>query len=313
MTRTLGHSHIAAETAPPYRVRPERDRQVLQGMLNQDRGYAAFAIGHLDHGLFENARYWTAEGPNGEQAIVMHANGGIGRMTVIAGDATCVEALLSLHPGPRSGYLATCAPEHLNVVNRVYALDGLLTMIRMSVDASSFSPVGGSVRRLVGTDAAALNALYASGGGPTGYRSEHIEHGVYCGAFEAGRLVAIGGTHLVAPTSGIAVVGNVFTHSDWRGRGLATRVTSAVTAELLDRGCWQVVLTVDPENTPAVQAYAKLGYMKGSSVHEVRFRRRDILGLGATLRRRFARRGHENEERLIHMTSRPENREASDG
>jgi ribosomal protein S18 acetylase RimI-like enzyme len=307
VTYTLGHSHIDAEIAPLYRVRPERNRQVLQGILNQDRGYAAFAIGHLDHGLFKDARYWTAEGPNGEQAIVMHANGGLGRITVIAGDTTGVEALLSLHPGPRSGYLATCAPEHLNVVNRVYALDGLLTMIRMSVDVSSFSPIGGSIRRLVGTDTEALNALYASGGGPTGYRSEHIEQGVYCGAFETGRLVAIGGTHLVAPASGIAVVGNVFTHSDWRGRGLATRVTSAVTAELFDRGCWQVALTVDPENTPAIRTYAKLGYMKGSPVHEVQFRRRDILGFGATLRRRFARRGNEDKERLIRVASRPEN------
>lgn len=300
MTRTLGRERVAEGEAPLYRVREERDRQTLLGLLCEDRGFAAFAIGHLEQGLFRDARYWTAEGPSGEHAVVMHANGGVGRMTALVGDPGGIGAVLSLHPGPRGGYLGTCAPEHLTVVRRVYALDRLLTMIRMSVDADTFAPAGGAVRRLVGTDARALNALYASGGGPTGYRGEHIEQGVYRGAFEQGKLVAVAGTHLVAPGLGTAVVGNVFTGAAWRGRGLATRVTSAVTAELLERGCWQVALTVDPENTQAVRAYARLGYERGAPVHEVRFRRRDVLGLGAALRRRFGRRGRDA-ERLVRV------------
>ena len=306
MTRTLDRDAGAAEReAPLYRVREERDRQTLLGMLSADRGFAAFAIGHLEQGLFRDARYWTAEGPSGEQAVVMHANAGVGRMTALVGDRGGIGAVLSLYPGPRGGYLGTCAPEHLTVVRRVYALDGLLTMIRMSVDATAFAPAGGAVRRLVGADARALNALYASGGGPTGYRGEHIEQGVYHGAFEQGKLVAVAGTHLVAPGLGIAVVGNVFTSAAWRGRGLATRVTSAVTAELLERGCWQVALTVDPENAPAVRAYARLGYERGAAVHEVRFRRRDVLGLGAALRRRLGRRGPAA-ERLVRVPPLPD-------
>ena len=51
------------------------------------------------------------------------------------------------------------------------------------------------------------------------------------------------------------VLGNVFTHPRYRGRGYATQVTSAVSRELLLRGCTEVVLTVDPLNTPAVAAY----------------------------------------------------------
>ena len=49
------------------------------------------------------------------------------------------------------------------------------------------------------------------------------------------------------------------THADYRGRGYATAVTGAVTAELL-RFCDQVVLNVRSDNPPALQAYRKLGY-----------------------------------------------------
>ena len=304
MTRTLDHDRATRGGAPLFRVREERDRQTLLTALSDDRAYAAFAIGHLESGLFEHARYWTAEGPEGEHAVVMHAAGPIGRMSVLVGDPAGLDAALSLHPGPRRGYLGTCAPEHLTVVQGVYALDGLLAMIRMTVEADRFAAASGSTRRLLRADARALNALYATGGGPTGYRGEHIERGVYCGAFEDGRLVAVAGTHLVAPGLGIAVVGNVFTHAEWRRRGLATRVTSAVTAALLEQGCWTVTLTVDPGNTHAVRAYSRLGYERGAPVHEVRIRRRDVLGIGATLRRRFAQR--DGDERTVRGHAPPE-------
>lgn len=305
MTRTLSRDLPAEGDAALYRVHEERDSQRLLALLAEDRAYAAFAIGHLDSGLARDTRFWTAEGPAGEHAVVMHANGSLGKMTVLSGDPAGVAATLSLHPGPRGSYLATCAPQHLPAARRVYALGGLISMIRMSVEAESFRPAGPGagqppVQQLMARDARALNALYATGGGPTGYRGEHIEQGVYYGVFEGGSLLAVAGTHLVSPGMGIGVVGNVFTHASARGRGLATRVTSAVTATLIERGCWQVTLTVDPENPPALRAYERLGYVRGAALHEARIERRDVFGLGALLRRRLARRGPDG-ERLVRI------------
>ena len=175
-------------------------------------------------------------------------------------------------------------------------------MMRMTVDPHRFLGAGATasgLRRLVRADARALNALYATGDGPTGYRGEHIERGVYFGAFEDGRLLAVAGTHMIAPTMGIAVVGNVFTHASARSRGLARAVTAAVTRELFARGCAAVTLTVDPDNAPALRAYRRLGYEAGSPIVEARIRRRDSLGIGSALRRLFARRGGEDGEALL--------------
>jgi predicted GNAT family acetyltransferase len=57
----------------------------------------------------------------------------------------------------------------------------------------------------------------------------------------------------------LAAVGNVMTHRDFRDRGYAKVVTSAVTAELL-RSCDQVVLNVRSDNPPALAAYRSIGY-----------------------------------------------------
>ena len=51
---------------------------------------------------------------------------------------------------------------------------------------------------------------------------------------------------------GLAAVGNVLTHRDYRGRGFAKIVTGAVTQELL-RFCDQVVLNVRSDNPPALR------------------------------------------------------------
>jgi ribosomal protein S18 acetylase RimI-like enzyme len=282
-----------ANTLPRYRIREVRDRRAIDTALSDDRSYAAYALGHLESGLFEHSHYWIAEGTDGH-GVLLHANGMLGRTTVVAGDPSAIDALVSLHPGPRSSYLATCSPAHLDALRRTYLVLSPLEMQRMAVTSATFAPIPalrGEVRRLSGRDARALNMLYSTEGAPTGYTPQHIDNAVYYGAHEANRLVAVAGTHIVAPHYDTAVVGNVFTHPRFRGMGLAERVTSAVTDELLhQRGVALVTLTVNPTNTPAVKAYLRLGYAPGARVVEARIRRRDALGITSTLRRWFARR-----------------------
>ncbi len=72
--------------------------------------------------------------------------------------------------------------------------------------------------------------------------------------------MAAAGPHLVSPTYGVAAVGNVFTHPDYRGRGYGTLTTSAVVAELLGLGMRDVVLNVEQANAVAVRLYERLGF-----------------------------------------------------
>ena len=287
---------------PRFAIRRTRDKRALDAALGEDRAYAAYALGHLEDELFHHSTFWIAEGPSGS-GIVLHSRA-MGQTLFVGGDPAAVDAILSLHPGPRFTYLTTSSPDHEEVIRRSHTLADGLHMTRMSVTGVSFAAIQGSVRRLSGPDVRELNSLYALEGAGY-YSAAHIERGVYFGAYRDGRMVAAAGTHIVAPNVGVAVVGNVFTDPGYRGQRLATLVTSHVTDDLLNRGCSLVALTVDPTNTPAVRAYARLGYERGSTVIEARARRRDFLGVGAWFRRRTARRGTHRGEAQERATGRP--------
>ncbi|MGE3962110.1 MAG: GNAT family N-acetyltransferase [Dehalococcoidia bacterium] len=278
----------APRVATGYRIARAMDARVLEARLSDDRAYSAYALGHLEPELLPLTEFWTADGPRGS-ATVMQSRA-LGYVTVTVGDPDGVHAILKLHPGHRAGYLSTGAPEHIAAIARTHEVGDTLSMERMSVTAFGFVDVPGEVRRLRGHDAPRINSLYALDGAPSRYGAETIERAIYYGAMDGDRLVAVAGTHIVSPHQSIAVVGNVFTHPAYRNRGLATLVTGAVTRELLGRGCTEVVLTVAPENAPAVAAYSRLGYRRGSAVVEARLQRRDLVGLGPWWRRWQARR-----------------------
>ena len=107
-------------------------------------------------------------------------------------------------------------------------------MLRMVVDRETFVPFAGPAERLTALDIDDLNRLYQLGF-RAGFPASVLDEGVYYGVRVRGRLVSAAGTHAINPREGIAVVGNVMTHVDFRGHDFAKMVTSAVTAELLDR------------------------------------------------------------------------------
>jgi len=79
----------------------------------------------------------------------------------------------------------------------------------------------------------------------------------YYGIFAGERLVSVAGTHLRTPE--VWVVGNVYTHPDYRGRGYAKAVTSAVTRDALSSGA-RALLHAAEGNEPAIRVYRSLGY-----------------------------------------------------
>ena len=190
---------------------------------------------------------------------------------------------------PRAAYVAAL-PDVLPAVEASYRLDPGPQMVRMWVDRARFRPYPADVRRLLPADIGELNRLYQLGFA-SWLPSSAIAEGVYFGVRLGGRLVAAAGTHVISREARLAVVGNVLTHVDYRGRGFATAATGAVTAELL-RFADQVVLNVRSDNPPALQAYRRLGYAE-----HVRFEERLAHRLGspwpdltASIRRFFNRR-----------------------
>jgi RimJ/RimL family protein N-acetyltransferase len=270
-------------------TRPVRDRAEIRSFLETDRLLAAYALCDLEDREFAKTRWGGAFDGDRLVAIALEYSGLTPQPLFVMGAADGIEAVLRDVVRPRAAYVAVL-PDAVEAVRTAYRLDPGPQMVRMWVDRTRFRPFPAEVRRLLPIDIGELNRLYQLGFA-SWLPSSAIAEGVYFGIRVNGRLVAAAGTHVISSRARLAVVGNVLTHVDYRGRGYATAATGAVTAELL-RTCDQVVLNVRSDNPPALQAYRRLGYAE-----HVRF----VEGLGhrigspwaeltAPLRRFFVRR-----------------------
>lgn len=240
-------------------VRQVRDRVLLRRFLERDRLFAAYALCDLDEREFARTRWGVGYRAEEPVAVALEYAGPAPQPLFAMGEPVAVAALLRDVVRPRVAFLA-CADAALPEIERVYRVDAGPTMVRMWVDRTTFRPAPGATARLLPVEIADLNRLYDLGL-TSWLPAESIARGVYFGVRLGGRLVAAAGTHVVSPEARLAVVGNVMTHRDYRGRGLAKITTSAVTQELL-RTCDQVVLNVRADNPPALAAYRSLGYQE---------------------------------------------------
>jgi ribosomal protein S18 acetylase RimI-like enzyme len=275
-------------------VKATTDRAQIRVFLEQDRLFAAYALCDLEEREFGRTRWGAAFQADKMVAIVLEYSGMTPQPMFVMGREDGIDAILRDLIRPRAAYLAAL-PENMAAVKTHYRMDPGPQMVRMWVDRARFRPYPADVRRLLPVEIGELNRLYQLGFA-SWLPSSAIAEGVYYGMRAGGRLVAAAGTHVVSPEARLAVVGNVLTHVDYRGRGYATAVTGAVTAELL-RWCDQVTLNVRADNPPALQAYRRLGY-----IEHIRFEERLVHRLGspwpdltAPLRRLFTRR--ENDTR----------------
>jgi ribosomal protein S18 acetylase RimI-like enzyme len=272
-------------------IRAVSDRAELRSFLETDRLFAAYAICDLEDREFGKTRWGGAFEGERLVALALEYTGLTPQPLFAMGRTDGIEAILRDIVRPRAAYVAVL-PDALPAVETVYRVDPGPQMVRMWVDRGRFRPYPADVRRLLPSDIGELNRLYQLGFA-SWLPSSAIADGVYFGMRVRGKLVAAAGTHVISRDARLAVVGNVLTHVDYRGRGFATAVTGAVTAELL-RTADQVVLNVRSDNPPALQAYRVPGYAP-----HVRFEERLAHRLGspwpdftAPIRRLFSRREH---------------------
>jgi ribosomal protein S18 acetylase RimI-like enzyme len=269
-------------------ARAPTDKALLRSFLERDRLYAAYAICDLEEREFSRTRWGVALDGDAPVAVVLEYNGPTPQPLFAMGREDGIAVILRDLIRPRVAYVA--APATLiPAIETAYRVDPGPAMVRMWVDRAHFRPYPATVQRLLGAEIGDLNRLYQLGFA-SWLPSAAISDGVYYGLRVNGHLVSAAGTHVVSGAARLAVVGNVLTHADYRGRGFATAVTGAVTADLL-RTCDQVVLNVRADNPPALNAYRRLGYQE-----HVRFEERLVHRLGspwpdlaASVKRLFSR------------------------
>lgn len=234
---------------------------VVRAILNRDRDWAAYAIGDLDPGLVEHCE-WIAS-VNDPQALLLVYRGFDPPIVFAMGPD---QALAALWPEVSASAISLhVRPDAIAPMTPVFAPQQLRVMHRMRLKPEAFTPATlDGIAILRDTDRVAVEALYRDGEprgeAPTFFHASMLGQGTFRGVWERGQLVAIAGTHLYSRAEGVCTVGNVYTHSDHRGRGLAARVTSAVVAHALGEGVPTIVLNVGEHNAAARRVYERLGF-----------------------------------------------------
>lgn len=243
-------------------IRSTRDKARILAFLEQDRIYHGYAICDLAPPLDVMSDWYGAYTADERMSgLCLHYRGFVPNPLNVMGEPDAVDAILRTVLQPSPVYLI-CRPEHQATVWKYYQPEHVEDMIRMVVNPASFQPADSGIQpvRLRPTDLGELRELYGTGEGNL-FTEYMLRDGVFYGIWQDNRMVAVAGTHCIAPRYGIGAVGNVYTHPAYRGRGYAQICTGVVTCDLFTHHrCRDVILNVNRENRAAQTAYSHLGY-----------------------------------------------------
>lgn len=239
----------------------------VQRILTADPVWAAYAIADLQPAMAVDCRWLTAASAE-DEALALIYSGLQPPILFTLGSSTALAELLAQADLPPAIY-ASIREEHLPAVARYYDLSGdTRPMWRMRLadvqcalendDSPADDPV-----RLWGAQVPDVLRLLDHGGPfrPDAFSPSQMDQGVFYGLYDEHGLAAVGGTHVVDRTAGIAAIGNMYTRPDARRRGHSTAVLRAIVATLLGQGITTIVLNVDQRNAAAQAIYLAHGFV----------------------------------------------------
>jgi RimJ/RimL family protein N-acetyltransferase len=247
----------AAPLVPEIRIDDHAPASEVRAFFERDRLLAAYALADLDPRNIDAAKWWAARrGPDIVAAALLVEIMPF-RPCFAMGETL---GLTQLFADLRESRLILAAPPKARLaVEQAYRFERVDVMRRMAVDSASFAPrVAHTVTRLGPGHLEDLIDLYGEAS-RTYFGPARLEREIYVGIYEGDRIVSAAGTHVRSADAGIAAVGNVLTRVQYRDRGMATSVTSAVTQAALAEHR-DVVLNVRQNNAPAISVYERLGY-----------------------------------------------------
>lgn len=239
---------------------PLTEKPLLRSFLEKNRALYAYGLGNLELLESEVVSYSGVFVDNQLDGVALIWRGGLTPVLVLCASETAAPVLLADGAIPNQVDIMTPANLQPALETHFSTLE-VDRLWRMAVTAPEFeraAPRAG-LRRLTVADHEAVNALYRAEN--MVIAAHRLDEGVFYGIEGKNQqLIAIAGTHAVAPSVNIGIVGSVYTAPEARGQGLATLTTSAVTEELFRLGIDLVALNVLQTNAPAIRAYQKLGY-----------------------------------------------------
>ncbi len=239
-------------------------KDVVEAFLMQDPLANVLAIGDLDD-FFWPSTVWYGWEDDGELIDIALLYVGAGMPVLLcfaqAGDAHTEKFAQALQTVlPASVYA------HLNPGVDQYFLMNYRGVphgrhYKMALDhphqAAAFS--SSAVQPLTVGDLPAIHAIFDAAYPGNFFDPRMLETGMYFGVWEGDQLVSVAGIHVYSEAYGVAGIGNVTTHPEYRSKGYAKKVMTRL-IEALQQKVSHIALHVKADNLPAIKAYQQLGF-----------------------------------------------------
>lgn len=241
------------------------DKDTIEKYLRANEALNVYCIGDLDD-FFRPFTIWygLTDGAEKMRALVMLYTGG-DMPALMAYRAYEGDALAELVSGiskilPAEFYSHLCAHSETALAER-FNLEPHGRHLKMYLKDASMVPGGkdSEVRRLCAADAGKLLELYRDSYPGNWFDPATLATGEYFAMFAGADMVCAAGVHVYSKTYGAAALGNITTRPEYRGKGLAGRVTAALCRSLLEK-VRLIGLNVDAGNAAAIRCYEKLGF-----------------------------------------------------
>ncbi|MER7585817.1 GNAT family N-acetyltransferase, partial [Kitasatospora sp. NPDC097691] len=247
------------------------DRAALAARFRTDPALHLFELGDLDEPTWHNTTWYTASAEHGPVALLF--SGGDTPVLLAFARPTAVpplEALLGdLRPFLPRRFTAGLPDGAERALAPDYAVERRTPLLRMLLtDGLPDADVDHGAEPLTTDDLPAVRALLAESYPEAWFDPRMLSGGDYVGVRRDGRLLAVAGVHVHSPVQRVAVLGNVTTHPDARGRGLARACVTALCRHLAATTD-HLGLNVRTDNAPAIRLYERLGFTTVATYNEL--------------------------------------------
>lgn len=246
------------------------DKERLWKHFQKDPVLFAYHIGDLDDFFFSQcqwaASYTTRRHPIVRDVVLIYHGGSTPTVLAFGTEPDYPQLLgeaLDILPTRFYCHFQADCRATLESQHRLQPFGTHLKMKLSELKVSKHSAEG-DVVILSPKDLSAVEAFYERAYPGSYFAPRMLETGWYRGISINGQIIAVAGVHVVSDTYKIAVLGNIATHPDFRGRGLAQQVTGQLVTELAAGGR-VICLNVKADNAAAIRCYEALGFVK---VHE---------------------------------------------
>ena len=248
-----------------------RDKNRIYEYLKQDSNLHIYEIGDLDDFFFEHTSWWALIDKNKICSLaLLYQSPELPTLLLLNTNVQLSQELIqNLLPKLPHRFYSHLSPDLESAFPKNFVLDhhGLhLKMVLKRRDLLINVDAQGVVK-LDDSNLDDILELYEISYPGNWFDRRMLDTGMYYGLYFDNDLVSIAGIHVYSPQYKVASLGNITTHPDHRGKGNASKVTTALCLSLLKK-VNVIGLNVSAQNTAAISCYRKLGFEKYSTYNE---------------------------------------------